>query len=306
MAVNVYATSATTENLSRHEMLEWVNDCLQSQFSKIEELHTGAGYCLFMEALFPGVVPIKKVKWNPRNELEKLNNWKLFMTGLKDVQVDKVIHVEKMTKGKFQDNFEFLQWFKKFFDANYDGHEYSPIDIRHNEPLPVDPKAPGISSGSAVKKASTTSLNRSAAARPAPPSLANRRPLAPNPATSSVTRSSTNTTLASTPRNGGAGSRTHLHQPAGSNNNLHNAVTAKLEKELEAAKADITDLSDSVASLERERDFYFSKLRSIEVMCQDCQTSGEALDHNKVLEILYETEDGFAPPEDDLSESLAA
>ena len=29
MAVNVYSTSVTTENLSRHDMLHWVNDCLQ-------------------------------------------------------------------------------------------------------------------------------------------------------------------------------------------------------------------------------------------------------------------------------------
>lgn len=43
--VNVYATSATTENLSRHEMLMWVNDCLQSNFSRLEEMHTGAAYC---------------------------------------------------------------------------------------------------------------------------------------------------------------------------------------------------------------------------------------------------------------------
>ena len=27
-------------------------------------------------------------------------------------------------KGRFQDNFEFVQWFKKFFDANYDGRPY--------------------------------------------------------------------------------------------------------------------------------------------------------------------------------------
>lgn len=41
MAVNVYSTNVTTDNLSRHDMLSWVNDCLQSQFSKIEELCTG-------------------------------------------------------------------------------------------------------------------------------------------------------------------------------------------------------------------------------------------------------------------------
>ena len=27
-------------------------------------------------------------------------------------------------KGRFQDNFKFLQWFKKFFDANYQGQDY--------------------------------------------------------------------------------------------------------------------------------------------------------------------------------------
>lgn len=38
--------------------------------------------------------------------------------------------MDKLTKGRFQDNFEFLQWFKKFFDANYDGREYDAFDAR--------------------------------------------------------------------------------------------------------------------------------------------------------------------------------
>lgn len=40
-----------------------------------------------------------------------------------------------------KDNFEFLQWFKKFFDANYDGHEYNPNEIRNFEELPKENKA---------------------------------------------------------------------------------------------------------------------------------------------------------------------
>ena len=31
----------------------------------------------------------------------------------------KAVDVDKLSKQKFQDNFEFLQWYKKFFDANY-------------------------------------------------------------------------------------------------------------------------------------------------------------------------------------------
>lgn len=42
-----------------------------------------------------------------------------------------------MIKGRFQDNFEFLQWFKKFFDANYDGREYDPQEARFGIPLGV-------------------------------------------------------------------------------------------------------------------------------------------------------------------------
>lgn len=36
-------------------------------------------------------------------------------------------------KGKFQDNFEFVQWFKKFFDANYDGKDYDPVAARQGQ-----------------------------------------------------------------------------------------------------------------------------------------------------------------------------
>lgn len=39
--VNVYSTSATTENLSRHDMLNWVNGCLNANYKKIEELCSG-------------------------------------------------------------------------------------------------------------------------------------------------------------------------------------------------------------------------------------------------------------------------
>ena len=35
-----------------------------------------------------------------------------------------IIPIDKIVKGRFQDNFEFVQWFKKFFDANHDGHPY--------------------------------------------------------------------------------------------------------------------------------------------------------------------------------------
>lgn len=41
MAVNVYSTSVTSDNLSRHDMLAWINESLQMNLTKIELLCSG-------------------------------------------------------------------------------------------------------------------------------------------------------------------------------------------------------------------------------------------------------------------------
>lgn len=53
-----------------------------------------------------------------------------------------VIPVEKLVKGRFQDNLDFIQWFKKFFDANYDGKEYDPVEARQGQDA-IPPPDPG-------------------------------------------------------------------------------------------------------------------------------------------------------------------
>lgn len=39
--VNVYSTSVTTDNLSRHDILHWINTSLTATLNKIEELCSG-------------------------------------------------------------------------------------------------------------------------------------------------------------------------------------------------------------------------------------------------------------------------
>ena len=58
-----------------------------------------------------------------------------------------LIPIEKLVKGKFQDNFEFAQWFRKFFNANYNGSEYDPIEARGGEAVVTGLKPPKPSSG---------------------------------------------------------------------------------------------------------------------------------------------------------------
>lgn len=90
MAVNVYSTNVTSENLSRHDMLAWVNECLHSSFGKIEELCTGAAYCQFMDMLFPGSVQLKRVKFRTNLEHEYIQNFKILQASFKKMSVDKV------------------------------------------------------------------------------------------------------------------------------------------------------------------------------------------------------------------------
>ncbi|KAI1731122.1 calponin homology (CH) domain-containing protein [Ditylenchus destructor] len=300
--VNVYTTSASTDNMSRHEMLMWVNDCLQSEYAKIEQLHDGAGYCLFTEALFPGSIQLKRVKWNSRLELDWLSNWKLVQTTWKQIGVDKIVPVEKLIKGKFQDNFEFLQWFKKFFDANYDGHEYNPMEIRNFEELPKENKIKsGASAPQSLRAPQPKVGTRNAAPVAAAPQRAN---------SNASVNSSSNASATSTHRQPPAKPALSTRQPAAPHVKQPTTRTAvaatdphlleelkQLKRELEETRQQLTDSDDVVAGLEKERDFYFTKLRKIEVICQDHEQAG-VIEVPKLLQILYETEEGFAPPED--------
>lgn len=54
----------------------------------------------------------------------------------------------------------------------------------------------------------------------------------------------------------------------------------------------------TVDSLERERDFYYGKLREIEVLCQQQTEDDKNPVIDQILDILYATEEGFAVPDE--------
>ncbi|XP_029158792.1 microtubule-associated protein RP/EB family member 1 isoform X2 [Nylanderia fulva] len=278
MAVNVYATNMTSDNLSRHDMLAWVNDCLQSSFTKIEELCTGAVYCQFMDMLFPGSVPLKRVKFKTNLEHEYIQNFKILQGGFKKMNVDKVIPVDKLIKGRFQDNFEFLQWFKKFFDANYDGREYDAYEARGCIPL-----GSGVDGTHNLSNPQLVPLPPQSRQPQMQQKHIQQRNIMPRQQQVNKVQQQ----YRAPPKNTVVGSR---------------GDTGKVEE----LSAQLVELKMSVEGLEKERDFYFGKLRDIEVMCQDCDNGGDPPPIvQKILEVLYATEDGFAPPEELEGDGLA-
>ncbi|XP_031365047.1 microtubule-associated protein RP/EB family member 1 isoform X4 [Apis dorsata] len=371
MAVNVYATNVTTENLSRHDMLAWVNDCLQSSFTKIEELCTGAVYCQFMDMLFPGSVPLKRVKFKTNLEHEYIQNFKILQGGFKKMNVDKVIPVDKLVKGRFQDNFEFLQWFKKFFDANYDGREYdayeargciplgSGVDGTHNLSNPQLVPLPPQSKQTQMQQKHTQQRNitpRQQAgfslifilyqcfffcnhlqivpidklvkgrfqdnfeflqwfkkffdanySRTEPYDALAMRGGEPMGSGGSNAPHGTNTKR-TTPRDVNSAkpaarivTKAPAHRPQAKTGVGNRGEAGKVEE----LSAQVMELKMSLEGLEKERDFYFGKLRDIEVMCQDCDNGDPPPIVQKILEVLYATEEGFAPPEELEGDGLA-
>ncbi|KAM9296414.1 microtubule-associated protein RP/EB family member 1 [Gastrophryne carolinensis] len=261
MAVNVYSTSVTSDNLSRHDMLAWINESLQVNLTKIEQLCSGSAYCQFMDMLFPGSVMLKKVKFGAKLEHEYIQNYKVLQAGFKKMGVDKIIPVDKLVKGKFQDNFEFVQWFKKFFDANYDGKDYDPIAARQGQdsnPAPVLP---------------TPVLNKP------------KKPIGSTNSAPQRVVPSQKTAVANKPAQG-------IRKAAGNGDD----DSAELIQQINVLKITVEDL-------EKERDFYFGKLRNIELICQENEGESDPV-LQKIIEILYATDEGFvipdegAPPED--------
>lgn len=144
------------------------------------------------------------------------------------------VPVEKLLKAKFQENFEFLQWFKKFFDANYDGHEYDAVAARGGEAFPAGGKGP--------------------APRPNPVPAA--RPAAPRPAAAARPAAATTTKAAAA-----AG------RPAAAA--ASTAVAAANGEALKEAAEKVAYLTEALASAERERDYYYAKLHKVELFCLD-------------------------------------
>jgi RP/EB family microtubule-associated protein len=188
---------------------------------------------------------MQKVKFNAKHEYEYVANFKVLQTAFDKHKIDKMIPVERLIKCKFQDNLEFLQWVKKYWDTYYPGGPYDALARRSGSGAGV---IKSVSGGGATK------------------SMPKR------------------TTAASTV---GRMATTGLHDTSQSA-----SMMIELNKQVDELKV-------TVDGLEKERDFYFGKLRDIEILVQqqiEVEPDNQLL--KEIQAILYSTEEGFeVPPE---------
>ncbi|CAN8264149.1 unnamed protein product [Cochlearia groenlandica] len=221
--------------VGRSEILAWINATLQLNLSKVEEACSGAVHCQLMDSVHPGSVPMHKVNYDAKSEYEMIQNYKVLQDVFNKLKLNKHIEVSKLVKGRPLDNLEFMQWMKKYCDSVNGGqlHNYHALERRE------------ASKGGkeATKRAAATQQSGKSSSLSA----------APRPSSSNGTRK---------------------HEPQSSNTGNHHSTKApsKQSKPAPAYDEKITELKLYIDSLEKERDFYFSKLRDVEILCQNPET----------------------------------
>uniref|UniRef100_A0A6U4SIQ3 Microtubule-associated protein RP/EB family member 1 n=1 Tax=Hemiselmis andersenii TaxID=464988 RepID=A0A6U4SIQ3_HEMAN len=235
--------------VGKNELLSWLNELLDLNYSKVEQCANGAAYCQIMDACFPGEVAMKKVMFDAKHEHDFVKNYKVLQTLFDKKQITKHIEVTKLCKAKPLDNLEMLQWIKRYFDMHYGGNEYNAVERRG-----------GLSFASTGAK-ENTATNKPAAAKTATVKTGAVR--VARPASSSA------------PKRAGA--------PAGAGGSSANdEQVAKLTEEM-------TSMKLTVAELEKERDFYFGKLRDVEITCQTNERTDVGSLVEDIQKILYST-----------------
>uniref|UniRef100_A0A8B9LFU7 DNA (cytosine-5-)-methyltransferase n=1 Tax=Astyanax mexicanus TaxID=7994 RepID=A0A8B9LFU7_ASTMX len=133
MATNV--DLGPDDKWNRYEVLIWLNDILETEFTQVDQICSGACFCQLMDWLFPGSINMSEVNFQSQNEADFRQNYTILQAGFKKMDVTKTIDVEELIKGKFRANFTLLKWFKKFFQANLSGQVYNPAEARRGQTI---------------------------------------------------------------------------------------------------------------------------------------------------------------------------
>jgi len=250
----------------KRELLEWIRDFLQMEIPKVETLASGAHYCQLLDALHPGTVKMSRVNYGAYLEEHYVQNWKLVQIAFQKQGIQKLIPVQRLVKGRFQDNLEFLQWFHQYFNSSYYARDYDPIEKRK--------KCKGINQIKSYSRSSKSTKQRK------------------------------HSNLTNSPGGGKfMKSRTSAKATPSGNSKLKKDIAA-LIKDKAYLEEQLERISTTAKAIESERDFYFQVLLKVEKMCRETD-SPDNPDIKKILNVLYSSNENTPrTPRDEESDSV--
>ena len=189
---------------------------------------------------------MKKVDFNVRSDYEFVANYKELQQAFNKVGVDRAFNVSQLSKGKRQDNNEFMQFMKGYFDSVTGGQDvaadYDAVG-RRSVCKTGDWKKFSLGEGAPRPTSSTSNSDGAIAAIRRGPA-----PIAPRGAST-----------AKVPLRVASSGKTSVKEAP---------VSAEMTAKIAELQEQVTELKLKTEAAERERDFYFDKLRDIEILCQ--------------------------------------
>lgn len=88
-----------------------------------------------IDCLFPGTFPFSKVKWQAKHDYEFVENYRILTAAMAKNGIKKIIDVKKLAECKYQDNLEFCQWLKAYYESRNPGEEYDALARRKGQDL---------------------------------------------------------------------------------------------------------------------------------------------------------------------------
>eukprot|EP00271_Cylindrocystis_brebissonii_P018557 TRINITY_DN5330_c0_g1_i1.p1 TRINITY_DN5330_c0_g1~~TRINITY_DN5330_c0_g1_i1.p1 ORF type:complete len:444 (-),score=86.70 TRINITY_DN5330_c0_g1_i1:137-1468(-) len=250
--------------VSRTDILAWIRDTLQLNISKVEEAANGAIQCQLIDAVHPGIVPMHKVQFDARGEYEMVQNYKVLQDAFARLKLTKHIEVSKLVKGRPLDNLEFLQWLKAYCDSVNHGQDvgYNPVERREHSKGGREASRKGQGGVADLKQAPLSQQqqqqrNISHAGQKIVTVITSK--LAPTGRRPDSTLNATKARVVKQPLMASTNRQVSPSPPSASQQH---------ERQVQELTEQVTELKLCLEGLEKERDFYFSKLRDIEILSQ--------------------------------------
>lgn len=243
---------------SRQALLGWVNDLLQTNYSKLDQLGSGAAYCQIMDSIY-GDVPMSRVRFDSKTEYDHQQNFKILQAVFTKHSIDRSFDTLRLMKCRLQDNLEFIQWMHKHWEDNAPKGDYDAVARRKAAPggaLPQNSNGTARAASRASTAPSRVSMAPSTAssARRAPSVAASHHPANSGRTTRTTSRATTSRAPSS-------------FAPAQSTSSLRaNRVELQRIGELESQ---IDELEHTINVVTTERTLYFGKLLEIEELMQN-------------------------------------
>ena len=264
--------------VGRDELLSWINSIVGVGYRKIEDCANGAAFCQVIDALHPDSINLGKVKFDATSETDIINNYKILQEGLFQNHINKNLHISEFLTKKVNASLEMLQWLYQYSHLLLSSINYNPYERRKQLGI-KEPKLTRISS----------SPNPTYQYKPITPNVAKRPQTALKPRTPPTPKLPE---ISESP----SLSQTQKHSLSSSYASTTNSASkSDTERRIRHLEKKVMKLEYELDATIKERDFYWKRLRQIELYCANTETP----EAQNILEMLCQTEseNGFVTPE---------